>query len=120
MNMQYKLYTTQFSHHPKLIRRQFVSSNCGNCNMWIFQILQKSRKRPNSQKSLNTQTREDANSEKRELLKKKGFLPLSEPPFYKLSMTSMVWNISTGQLRLAVWPCSLPAPAHLLISRIWD
>jgi len=25
---------------------------------------------------------------------------------------SMVWNISTGQLGLAAWLCSLPAPAH--------
>jgi len=31
---------------------------------------------------------------------------------------SMVWNISLGHLELAVWLCSLPAPAHLLISWI--
>jgi len=37
-------------------------------------------------------------------------------PIHKLSMTSMVWNISIGQLRLAAWLYSLPAPAHLLIS----
>ena len=34
---------------------------------------------------------------------------------YKLSMTAMVWNISTGQLGLNVWLWSLPAPAHLVI-----
>jgi len=28
----------------------------------------------------------------------------------------MVWNISIDQLELAVWLCTLPAPAHLLIS----
>jgi len=27
-------------------------------------------------------------------------------------MRSMVWNISTRQLGLAAWLCSLPAPAH--------
>jgi len=37
-----------------------------------------------------------------------------------LSMTSMVWNISIGQLELAAWLCSLPAPAHLLISQKWE
>jgi len=37
-------------------------------------------------------------------------------PIHKSSMTSMVWNISIGQRGLAAWLCSLPAPAHLLIS----
>jgi len=41
--------------------------------------------------------------------------PLAKP-IHKLSVTSMVWNISTGQLGLAAWLCSLPAPAHLLLS----
>jgi len=35
---------------------------------------------------------------------------------YKWSMTSVVWNISTGQVGLAAWLCSLPALVHLLIS----
>jgi len=44
-------------------------------------------------------------------------LPAPWPnPIHNLSMMSMVWNISTGQLGLAAWLCSLPAPAHLLIS----
>ena len=38
-------------------------------------------------------------------------------PIHKPSMTSMVWNISIDQLGLAAWLCSLPAPAHLLISQ---
>jgi len=38
-------------------------------------------------------------------------------PIYKLNMMSVVWNISIGQLGLAAWLCSLPAPAHLLCSR---
>jgi len=33
---------------------------------------------------------------------------------------SMVWNISFGQHGLAAWLCSLPAPAHLLISWIGE
>jgi len=32
----------------------------------------------------------------------------------------MVWNISTGQLGLSAWLCSLPAPAHLLVSQTWE
>jgi len=39
---------------------------------------------------------------------------------YKLGMMSMVWNNSTGQPGLAAWLCSLPAPAHLLISWTWE
>jgi len=40
-------------------------------------------------------------------------------PIYMLSMTSMVWNISFGQLGLDAWLCSLPALVHLLISWTW-
>ena len=36
---------------------------------------------------------------------------------HKLGMTSMVLDISIGLLGLATWLYSLPAPAHLLISR---
>jgi len=35
-------------------------------------------------------------------------------------MTFMVRNISIGQFGLAVWLCSLPAPAHLLIIWTWE
>jgi len=40
-------------------------------------------------------------------------------PVYILSMTSMLWSISTGQLGLAAWLLSLSAPARLLISWTW-
>jgi len=43
--------------------------------------------------------------------------PSQPTPIYILSMTSMVWNISIGQLGLADGLCSLPAPAHLLINQ---
>jgi len=39
---------------------------------------------------------------------------------YKLSMKSMVWNISFGQLGSAAWLCSLPARVHLLVSQTWE
>ena len=32
----------------------------------------------------------------------------------------MVWNISVGQLGPALWLCFLLAPAHLLVSWIWE
>jgi len=38
---------------------------------------------------------------------------------YVLSIRSMVWNVSTGQLGLAAWLLSFPALLHLLISRTW-
>jgi len=49
--------------------------------------------------------------------KKSGSYP-QPTPIYELSMTSMVWNISIGQLGSAAWLCSLPA--HLLISWTWE
>jgi len=61
--------------------------------------------------------------EKFKLPEKRGFeltekkVPSSWPTLIcKLLMASVVWNISTGQLGLAPWLCSLPTPAHLLIS----
>ena len=41
-------------------------------------------------------------------------------PIHKLSRTSVVCNISIGQLGLTAWLPSLPAPAHLLISCMWE
>jgi len=52
---------------------------------------------------------------KRGFMEKSRFLPPRPTPTYKLSVTSMLWNIYVGQLGLAAWLCSLPAPAHLLI-----
>ena len=40
-------------------------------------------------------------------------------PIYTLSMTSILWNFSTGQPGLAAWLYSLPGPAHLLIAEYW-
>jgi len=49
--------------------------------------------------------------------KRKRSTPAPWPtPFYKLGRRSQVWNICTGQLGVAAWLCSLPSPAHLLIS----
>ena len=70
----------------------------------------------NSQESSNSETREDSNSQKREEL-----IPAPQPiPIHKLSTTSMVRDISTGQPGLPAWLCSVPAPAHLLISWTWE
>jgi len=59
--------------------------------------------------------------EKLGLSEKRGSISLKEgipapwlTPSHKQSTTSVVWNISIGQLGLAAWLCSLPAPAHLL------
>jgi len=53
-----------------------------------------------------------------ELLGKKESHPSAPWPItiHKLSMMSMICNISTGQLGLAAWLCSLPALVHQLIS----
>jgi len=56
--------------------------------------------------------------EKRELnsRKKERILAPRPTPIPKPTMVSMAWNISTGQPGLAAWLCSLPTPAHLLVS----
>jgi len=48
---------------------------------------------------------------------KNGIPPTRPIAIHKVSMMSMVWNISIGRLGLAAWLCSLPAPACLLISQ---
>ena len=39
---------------------------------------------------------------------------------HELSSPCMLWNTSIGWFALASWLCSLPAPAHLLISWTWE
>ena len=71
-------------------------------------------KNSNSPKNWNSRTRQNSNSQNKE-----GQIPAPRQiPINKLRLTSMVWNISIGHLGLAVWLCSLPAPAHLFISWI--
>jgi len=70
------------------------------------------KKRLKSQKSSNSQLR---GFELMEMRKKDSFH--LDNPTDKLTMTSIASNIYIGKLRLAVWLCSLPDPAHLLISR---
>jgi len=91
MNMQNKLHTIQvFSLPNDHLHSQSQSSDFA-------------KKSLNSLKSLNSQ--------------KKAHIPAPWPtPIYTMSLMSMVWSISTGQRGLAAWLCSLPAPAHLLIS----
>ena len=103
MNMQSKLYTIQFlslagdwyTASPRAaIAEHETCAFCGTP--------QKKTKR----------------MEKSELPEEKESMPAQPTPIHKLSTMSMVWNISTGQLGLAAWLCSLPAPVHLLISWI--
>jgi len=87
-----------------------------NLELTDFANFTKFLKKPELLENWNSWTREDLNPWERERE-----LPVPQPiPSHKLSMMSMVWNISTGQLGLAAWLCSLPAPAHLLISRTWE
>ena len=70
------------------------------------------KKRLKSQKSSNSQLR---GFELMEMRKKDSFH--LDNPTDKLTMTSIASNIYIGKFRLAVWLCSLPDPAHLLISQ---
>jgi len=94
--MQNKRYTVQlFSLPDDQLCSQFPSSNHRTRRFcWTH------RKRPHSRKRQ---------------------VPAPRPtPIYKPNMTSMVWNISIGQLGLAAWLCYLPAPAHPLIDWTWE
>jgi len=86
--MQSTLYTVQF---VSPLDDQFAAGPRAVTGTWMSWILQNSQK--------------------------KWVLPAQPTSIHKLSMPSMVWNISAG---LAAWPCSLPAPACLLISWIWE
>jgi len=82
--------------------------------LYIIQFFSPSNNRFSAQKKcLKSQPRED--SKLLENRKAGIFLPTSQP-LRKLIMTTMVWNISIGQLWLAVWLFSLPAPAHLFMT----
>ena len=100
----------------------------GTCRFHKF--LRTPEKGPKSWKSANFPKKEEKKkkrfswkSQKRQG-KKKIYLKFPErrvpahQPIYKLSITSMIWNISIDQLGLSAWLCSLPAPAH--ISWIWE
>jgi len=66
-------------------------------NLWISWSSQRSS---NSQKSV-------------ELMEKNKRVPSHQPtPIHKLSMMSMVWNISVGQFGLAAWLYSPPQLLH--------
>jgi len=98
------IYNTIFSP-PNDQFSQSLSSDHGTQKSWILL---------HSQKSSNSWTKQDLNSQKR----------VSRAPrpthIHKVSTMSMVWSISTGQLGLAAWLCSLPAPAHPLVSWTWE
>ena len=106
MNMQNKLYTIQFFSPPD---DQFTASTRAViAEPRNSQISWYTQKRPNSQRSLNSQKREEQ-------------IPIPWPtPIHKLSMTPIVWTVSIGQLGLAARLCCLPAPAHPLISWTWE
>jgi len=69
-----------------------------------------------SQNSPNSQKKTEPTEKFKFSGKKEVSCPTQPAPIHKPSMMSVVWNISTGQLGLAAWLCSLPAPAHLLMS----
>jgi len=118
-NMQNKLHTIHFfslSNHR--LHSQSPSSDHGTHGLpevpefhWTHEFWQTPwplGKRLNSQKILNS-------------LKKRVKISWKRVPFPdQLSLTSVVWKISTGQPGLSAWLCSLSAPPHLLVSETWE
>ena len=110
------IHNTVFLTTNNQLHSQSPSSDCGTrefprtqefCQMCKFHRIRQTRgKRMNSRKVWTP--------------RKERFPAPSPAPIYKLSMTSGLCSISIGQLALAVWLCSLPAPAQLLIGWIWE
>jgi len=109
--MQHKLYTIQFSQRAMTDLPPVPEQRSRNLEFLDFENFTKF---PQMTELL----------EKFKLLDKRGFelmeererMPAPRPaPIHKRSVASMVWNASPAQLGLAAWPCSLPAPARLLI-----
>jgi len=105
MNMQNKLYTIQFFSPPD--DRWSASPRAAIMELGKHEFLEIS-KRFQTPRQERIQTHRNNKAQK---------IPAPRPtPIHKLSMMSMVRNISIGQLGLAVWLCSLPDSTYLLIS----
>ena len=116
LNKQDKLYTTQLSRHPMTNSQPVPEQRSQNMELTNFCEFCKTAEKDWTPGKVWT---DDLHSQKRE----RKILSPPPTPFNKLRMMSMVWNISTGQLGLAVWLYQLwliPAPAHLLLNWIWE
>ena len=111
MNIQTILCTIQFSHHPMTDSQAVPKQQSQKPELTDFADFIELPK--------NTTLQEKRRFKLMEKRKQKILIP-QPTPIHKLSMTSMVWYISISQLGPAAWLCSLPAPAHLLISWIWE
>ena len=118
MNMQNKLHTIQFSHHLMTDLQPVPEQRSWNAkltNFWEFRKTPPKKWTPRKVRTCG----QDSIWTPRKWEELRASCPLAAP-FHKLSVTSVVWNISTGQLGPATWLCSLPAPARLLISWTWE
>ena len=111
MNMQNKLYTV-FSPPDDRVGVSPLAA-IAERQTHRFHKIHKTPKKDRTPIKLQTPVKEKIQTQGN---KKEKFLPLWPTPIRKLSMVSVVWNISIGQLGLAAELCSLPAPVHLLIS----
>jgi len=119
MNMQTKLYTIQFTHRPMTGSHSVPEQWSWNLELAVFMNFTKLPKKTELPEKFELRDQRGFKLTEKRRLKKK--IPAPWPTLiYKLRMTSMVWSISMGQLGLAAWLCSLPAPAHLLISWVWE
>ena len=110
----------QFSHHPMTISQSVPEQLSWNSELKNFvNFLKLSKRTTLLEKYEPTDKRWIESTEIRKKEKERILAPQLSS-IYKLSMTSVAWNISIGQIGLSVWLRSLPAPAHLLISWIWE
>jgi len=111
MDMQNKLYITQFSHCPITDSQAVPQQPSRDSELADFVNF------VNFPKKTKLLEKFELPEERRFELTAKKNIPAPQPtPIPKLSMPSMVRNISMGQLGPPAWLCSLPAPEHLLIT----
>jgi len=121
MNMQNKLYTMQFFSPPETDSQPVPEQPSQNPELVDFANFTKfmdfiylTKLTEKTPKLLEKLKRSDKRGS--ELTKKRRLLAPQPTSIYKVSITSMVRSISINQPGLAAWLCSLPAPAHLLVS----
>ena len=114
MNMQNKLYTISFFYYPMTDSQPIPKQWLLNPETHEFREIPKEDWTPGKVWTPRQERIQTHGSEKEEI-------PNTRPTVIpKLSVISMVWNTSSGQLGLAAWLCSLPAPAHMFASWIWE
>ena len=114
--MQHKLYNTIFLTTLWPSCSQSLRSGCRTWKIMSFMNFTKLVKKTELLKKFRLPAKRGFELMQ---MRKKRFLPPGQPPF--INWAGRLWyGIFHSPAWLSVCPCSLPAPAHVLISWIWE